>query len=101
MWSRDGKELFFVPAPGRFMAVAVKTTPIFTFTSSVEVPRGFGSAVPTDPRTFDIMPNGRIVGIIAASQTQGVTPAPIQVQQIQVVLNWFEELTSKVPTNQR
>ena len=41
MWSRDGKELFFVPAPGRFMAVTVRTAPSFTFTSPVAVPRGF------------------------------------------------------------
>ena len=47
LWSRDGKELFFVPAPGRFMVVAVKTAPIFTVTSPVEVPRGFGAAAPT------------------------------------------------------
>ncbi len=32
LWSRDGKELFFVPAPGRFMAVTVRTDPNFTFT---------------------------------------------------------------------
>ena len=42
LWSRDGKELFFVPAPGRFMVVTVRTAPSFTFTSPVAVPRGFG-----------------------------------------------------------
>ena len=98
MWSRDGKELFYVPAPGRFSVVAVKTAPIFTVTSPVEVPRGFGSAGPTDPRTFDIMPDGRIVGVVTAGQSQSGSPAQTQVQQIQVVLNWFEELKSKVPT---
>ncbi len=33
MWSRDGKELFFVPAPGRFVVAAVKAAPIFTVTN--------------------------------------------------------------------
>lgn len=98
LWTRDGKELFFVPAPGHFMLVAVKTAPSFTFTSPVAVPRGFGSAVPFQPRTFDVMPDGRIVGVVPAGQSQSGPPAPIQVQQIQVVLNWFEELKSKVPT---
>ena len=50
MWSRDGKELFFVPAPGRFMAVTVRTTaPSFTVTNPVAVPRGFGVAHPAEP----------------------------------------------------
>ena len=87
-----------MPAPGRFSVVAVKTAPIFTVTSPVEVPRGFGSAGPTDQRTFDIMPDGRIVGVVTAGQNQNGSPAQTQVQQIHVVLNWFEELKSKVPT---
>jgi Tol biopolymer transport system component len=98
LWSRDGKELFFVPSPGHFVVVGVKTVPIFTVTSPVEVPRGFGSAGPTDPRPFDIMPDGRIVGVLTPGQNQNGSPAQAQVQQIQVVLNWFEELKSKVPT---
>ncbi len=86
-----------MPAPGRFSVVAVKTAPIFTVTSPVEVPRGFGSAGPTDQRTFDIMPDGRIVAVVTTSQMQNASPAQTQVEQIQVVLNWFEELKSKVP----
>jgi serine/threonine-protein kinase len=91
LWSRDGKELFFVPGPGRFMVVTMRTTPGFTFTSPVAVPRGFGLAHPAAPRTFDIMPDGRIVGIGAPQSGSG--PA-----QIHVVLNWTEELKRLVPT---
>ena len=90
LWSRDGKELFFVPGPGRFMAVSVRTAPSFTFTSPVAVPRGFGMALPGAPRTFDMMPDGRIVGIGAPQSGSG--PA-----QIHVVLNWFAELKARVP----
>ena len=94
MWSRDGKELFFLPAPGRLMVVTVRTDPSFTFTSPSEVPRGFVAAAPTSQRTFDIMPDGRIVGVGTAGESQdGGGPA-----QIHVVLNWFEELKAKVPT---
>ena len=50
------------------------------------------------PRTFDITPDGRILGVVPADQSQSGMPAQSQVQQIQVVLNWFEELKSKVPT---
>ena len=93
MWSRDGKELFFVPAPGRFMAATVRTAPSFTVTPAVAVPRRFGEATPTTPRTFDIMPDGRfvVVGTPGQNQTGGVT-------QIHVVLNWFEDLKARVPT---
>jgi serine/threonine-protein kinase len=92
LWSRDGKELFYVPAPGRFVVVGVvKTAPIPTFTNEVDVPRGFGPSTPSEPRTFDILPDGRIVGVVPAASR------PTQVQQIHVVLNWFEELKAKVP----
>jgi Tol biopolymer transport system component len=93
MWSRDGKELFYVPGPGRFMAVAVRTQSTFTFASPALVPRGFGVAGPASSRTFDITPDGRILGVGAAGQGQGGSP-----MQIHVVLNWFEELKARVPT---
>ena len=98
LWSRDGKELFYVPAPGRLRVAAVKTAPIFTVTNPVDVPRGFGAAAPFEPRTFDIMPDGRIVAVVRVGQSRGESLAQPQAQQIQVVLNWFEELKSKVPT---
>ena len=40
-------------------------------------------------------PDGRILGVIAAGQTASGGPAA---PQIQVVLNWFEELKARVPT---
>jgi serine/threonine-protein kinase len=94
MWSRDGKELFFIPAPARFMVVTVRTAPSFTFTSPVTVTRGFVGALPARPRTFDIMPDGRFVVVGTQGQSQnGSVPA-----QIHVVLNWFEELRRLAPT---
>ena len=41
------------------------------------------------------MPDGRILGVVAAGQTQS---AGSTTPQIQVVLNWFEELKRRVPT---
>jgi hypothetical protein len=96
LWSRDGTELFFVPSGREFMVVTVRTEPNLTFTNPVAVPRMFGVAAPTNPRTFDIMPmpDGRIIGIGTASQSQSAAgPA-----QIRVVLNWFEELKTRAPT---
>ena len=92
-WSRDGRELFFVPAPGQFMAVRVRTEPSFAVTSPVAVPRRFGIADPTSPRPFDTLPDGRMVGVAPPGMSQsGSGPA-----QIHVVLNWFEELKARAP----
>jgi len=91
-WSRDGKELFFVPAPAQFMVVTVRTEPRFTFTSPVAVPRRFGIADPALPRPFDMMPDGRFVGVRSPGQN------PDGPAQIHVVLNWTEELKRLVPT---
>jgi serine/threonine-protein kinase len=94
LWSRDGKELFYVPTPTQFMAVTVRTEPRWSVTGPVAVPRGFGASTPGTPRTFDVLPDGRIVGIGAVGQNQsGSGPA-----QIHIVLNWFEELKARVPT---
>ena len=93
LWSRDGKELFFVPAPSRFMAVTINTSPTFTFTNPVSVPRGFGVAIPGSPRTFDMMADGRFIGVAPQQSQVGSGPA-----QIRVVLNWTEELKRLVPT---
>jgi hypothetical protein len=92
-WSRDGTELFFVPAPGQFRAVTVATKPTFSFGNPVAIPRRFGTADPISPRPYDVLPDGRFVGVGAAAQITPTGPA-----QIQVVLNWFEELKARVPT---
>ena len=40
------------------------------------------------------MPDGRILGFVAAGQTQSAEFTP----QIQVVLNWLEELKQRAPS---
>jgi hypothetical protein len=90
LWSHDGKEIFVVPALGRLNVVAVKTDPTPTFKAPVAVRRGFGAANPSTPRTFDLMPDGRILGI-GTSDTSGAA------EQVRVVVNWIEELKAKAP----
>jgi hypothetical protein len=58
------------------------------FGNAVQVPRTFPTAAPTTPRTFDIAPDGRILGVIVPGQN----PTVMGRRSIQVVLNWFEEL---------
>ena len=55
----------------------------------------FLRAAPNSERPFDISRDGQhFLGLIDAAQTQSGAPAA---EQIQVVLNWFEELKARVP----
>ena len=93
LWSRDGRELLFVAQIGTLWAVPVTTSPTIAFGTAVAVPRRFPIASPMTPRTFDITRDGKTLGVL----TEG--PSPSQgTDQIQVVLNWFEELKRLVPT---
>ena len=96
LWSRDGKQLFYIPGPGRFVVVNVTTQPSFSVSAPVPAPRAFtiGNAQ-TSPRNYDVGPDGRMLGIVSAGQGPS-GPAPLQ--QIDVVLNWFEELKQRVPS---
>ncbi len=94
VWSPDGKELFYNPRAGGFEAVSVTTEPTFAFGNAVAVPRRFQLSPPEARRGYDITLGGKFVGLIPARQTEsGMPTAP----QIQVVLNWFEELKGRVP----
>jgi hypothetical protein len=94
LWSRDGKQLFYIPGPTRFVGVTVTTQPGFAVSVPVPVPRGFtiGNAQ-VNPRNHDVAPDGRFLGVVTAGQaTSTTTPS-----QVEFVLNWFEELKQRVP----
>jgi hypothetical protein len=58
------------------------------------VPRPFGISGPSTPRTFDFLPDGRLIGVGSAGPSANGAPSQ---SEIQVVLNWFEELKARVP----
>ena len=91
-WSRDGKELVFVPGPNELAVVTVSTQSGFTFSEPAALPRGFGLSGPMTPRGFDLMPDGRILGAAAGTSK----PGPSTPLELRVVLNWFEELKARV-----
>jgi serine/threonine-protein kinase len=94
MWSRNGRELFYTPGPGnRFYVKSITTSPTFGFGDAVQIPRPFVNAPPTSERTYDILPNGRILGLRADVGPDGRPMSP----QVRVILNWFEELKHRVP----
>jgi hypothetical protein len=95
VWSRDGKTLFYDPRAGGFEAVSVTTQPTFAFGNPVAIPQKFQLGPASARTSYDITPGGKFVGLITAGQMEfGPPTAP----QIQVVLNWTEELKARVPT---
>jgi Tol biopolymer transport system component/tRNA A-37 threonylcarbamoyl transferase component Bud32 len=96
-WSPDGRELFYDANPKvtGFEVVSVTTHPALAFGNAETVPKLFlmGGAPLRTP--YDIAPDGRLVGRITAGQTEHVRS---QADQIQMVLNWFEDLKARVPT---
>ena len=99
MWSADGRELFYVTGAGiaQFGAVSVTTRPTFTFGNRVPLPRPFVERGPAFERNHDITRDGkRFLGVVPAGQSS--TSGAPAASQIQVVLNWFEELKARVPT---
>ena len=92
-WSPDGKQLYYNPRPGGFEAVSINAAPTFAFGNPVAVPRPFLLGPPIARRAYDMMPDGRFVGLLGAGQS-GLFSG---FQGIHVVLNWFEELKARVP----
>jgi serine/threonine-protein kinase len=93
VWNPKGRELFY-RSGNKMMAVDVTTEPTF----SVGKPKMLfeGAYIPT-PRSFpdyDVSPDGE--RFLMLKSTEQSAPA-----QINVVLNWFEELKQKVPTGKR
>lgn len=91
-WSRDGKEIFFI-AGGQLSVVSIATRPSVTFGNRSVVPaQGLQFTSSLGPRAFDVTPDGRILGLLAAEQAQaGTSTSP----RIHIVVNWFEELKAR------
>jgi serine/threonine-protein kinase len=96
-WSPDGKELIYSPRPGQLVVVSVTTQPAFTFGNPVPMTRAFADRGAGFERNNDVTLDGkRFLGVVAAGQT--TASGASAVSQIQVVLNWFEELKTRVPS---
>ena len=66
-----------------------------TFGSPVQLPvRVTGNQLSIDLRAFDVLPDGRFVGLFAPSGGDGVGSLT---NQIRLVQNWTEELKRLVP----
>ena len=95
VWSRDGQELVSQPAGGQQAVQTITTQPSFSFSVPELRQRGYITFGYTAERNYDVTPDGRILGVVGAAQRRF---AASTTQQIQVVLNWFEELKQRVPS---
>jgi dipeptidyl aminopeptidase/acylaminoacyl peptidase len=93
MWSPKGDALV-TSIQALSHVTPVVTTPSFAFGPSVEVPRR--GLVETNPftgrRQSDMMPDGRIMGLMSPGGDGGLGS-----RDILVVLNWFDEVLQRVP----
>ncbi len=101
MWSPDGRELFYRPGVPRgstatrtLRSVDIVTEPAFAFSNEQTLPvEGF--IVVGSYRDYDMSPDGeRLLMVFPADRPESGEPARLQ---INVVLNWFEELKARVP----
>jgi serine/threonine protein kinase/Tol biopolymer transport system component len=79
VWSRDGKDLYFIGPGGEMMAAEIKPGSDFDYS----VPKPLFDT-PIGQASFDVAKNGRF--LIAVGAAKGATNA------IQVVINWPAEL---------
>ena len=95
VWSRDGKELFYVR--GQTMMSVSFTVIGVEFVAdkpSVLFTRGFLNTTPT--RMFDVGPNGRFLVVLPIAEQASVRDAKIFPSTLRLVLNWTKELTEAV-----
>src|SRR5262245_3399481 len=102
VWSPKGGQLFYVadplpgptpvPAEGQIISVAIKTEPSFTIGKTMPLP--IQQIALNGPRGYDITPDGKYFIVMQRSQ---VSPAKPPREEINIILNWFEELKQRVP----
>jgi eukaryotic-like serine/threonine-protein kinase len=100
VWTRDGKELVYVPsaASGDMVAVPVNTTTGVAFGAPVTFPaRVTGGRLSGETRAYDILRDGTLVGLVDPADQKTAADTSAAANEMRVVLNWFEELKTRVP----
>jgi serine/threonine-protein kinase len=96
VWAPDGREVFFRSSDGRLLAVSVETEPTVAIGRPVAVLDGLvtHNDAAGDDHTYDVAPDGKRFLVIREIENVG-DRALARFDEIQVVLNWFEELKQK------
>jgi Tol biopolymer transport system component len=92
LWNRNGRELFYRSGK-KMMAVEIVTKPSFSPGTPKVLFEGQYQSLPTiSTPNYDVSPDGQ--RFLMLKPVEQVQAAPTQ---INVVLNWFEELKRRVP----
>jgi hypothetical protein len=90
IWSPDGKELLFYGS-GALMTVAVETDPAFKLGATQSLfPNKYAGG-------FGISPDGKKFLMLKQAATTGEASTYVPPREMDIVLNWSEELKRRVP----
>jgi eukaryotic-like serine/threonine-protein kinase len=91
VWNRNGRELFY-RSGNKMMAVGIITQPTFVAGKPKVLFEGQYQTNPTMNANYDVSADGQRFLMLKPTSAQDSAPT-----QINVVLNWFEELKQRVP----
>ena len=92
VWSRNGRELFY-ENDGQLWAVEITTEPTADWEDPVALFETPWLTPGNGIVNYDVTPDGQRFVFVQPLETA------IELRQINVVLNWFQELTERVPVN--
>ena len=95
VWNHNGRELFYSYGD-KMMAVDIGTRPSFTVGKPGMLSEGRYVAPPGTTPNYDVSPDGQRFLMVKPNEAGEAEAA-----QINVVLNWFEELKRLVPTGKK
>ncbi len=91
-WNHNGRELFYRNGD-KMMAVDIVTQPSFAAGKPRTLFAGQYELSPATSPNYDVSPDGQRFLMLKSAEPSEAAPT-----QINVVLNWFEELKRRVPT---
>jgi serine/threonine protein kinase len=100
LWSPDGRELFY-RCGDSFMAVEIETEPSFSPGKPTVLFKGIYASYPTllQYALWDIHPNGKKFLMVKLAPQSDDESASESSREINIVLNWLEELKERIPTD--
>jgi eukaryotic-like serine/threonine-protein kinase len=95
VWNRNGREIFYRNGD-KMMAVDISTQPSFSAGKPRILFEGRYERTPATGHNYDVSPDGQRFLMLEPSEQEVAAPT-----QINVVLNWCEELKRRVPTEKK
>jgi Tol biopolymer transport system component len=95
VWNPNGRELFYRNGD-KMMAVDIATQPGFAAGKPRMLFEGHYAPTPATSANYEVTPDGQQFLMLKPNEQAQAAPT-----QINIVLNWFEELKQKVPTGKK